>query len=469
MFISLGYLSLQMIIPLLIPVLYSIRHYLLEEFDKNLKGRNNEEKHQSVFLNTFLISISYSINCFLLIIEYKKTKSTRKKIIEKEFDNQLLIEKIKIEKKQKKYKLLCLILLSLFNFVNLLSYDIINIFKPSDYNKNFFYTLSIPIFFIITAFMSYLFLNYNIYIHQKLSMLISPLLSLSLLIILILFKSEQKNKSMYSILFLIECLGLRSLRYILDVLGKLLMDKMFITHVKLMVYLGIFGIIFSLIVNSLSYLVNLNFIENPDFNDYFIIKKNSSKRFKNIFDNWGYFDKINRLLLIGNIIIWFGENYIKWFCIYTFSPNHYAVYASINPIIIIFIELVVKQFNLKYLFLYIFSLIALCGIFLCGLIFNEILILRFCNLDQFTKVEINKRQKKETQISMVRYNNSNNNNNENPDNSFDTDNMSDKNDDRMSDKIGDRLSNKTGYRMSNKKSGKSVRYSANSMKSEESS
>ena len=116
-----------------------------------------------------------------------------------------------------------------------------------------------------------------------------------------------------------------------------------------------------------------------------------------------------------------------------------------------------------------FSLIALCGIFLCGLIFNEILILRFCNLDQFTKVEINKRQKKETQISMVRYNNSNNNNNENPDNSFDTDNMSDKNDDRMSDKIGDRLSNKTGYRMSNKKSGKSVRYSANSMKSEESS
>ena len=70
---------------------------------------------------------------------------------------------------------------------------------------------------------------------------------------------------------------------------------------------------------------------------------------------------------------------------------------------------------------------------------------------------------------MVRYNNSNNNNNENPDNSFDTDNMSDKNDDRMSDKIGDRLSNKTGYRMSNKKSGKSVRYSANSMKSEESS
>ena len=293
---------------------------------------------------------------------------------------------------------------------------------------------------------------------------------------------------MYSILFLIECLGLRSLRYILDVLGKLLMDKMFITHVKLMVYLGIFGILFSLIpphlnadpilihlnfsiliVNSLSYFVNLNFIENPDFNDYFIIKKNSSKRFKNIFDNWGYFDKINRLLLIGNIIIWFGENYIKWFCIYTFSPNHYAVYASINPIIIIFIELVVKQFNIKYLFLYIFSLIALCGIFLCGLIFNEILILRFCNLDQFTKVEINKRQKKETQISMVRYNNSNNNNNENPDNSFDTDNMSDKNDDRMSDKFGDRLSNKTGYKMSNKKSGKSVRYSANSMKSEESS
>ena len=422
MFISLGYLSLKMIIPLLIPFLYSIRHYLLEEFDKNLRNLNNE-KMQSIFINTFIISISYSINIFLYFIEYKKTKSSRKKIQEKEFDNQLLIQRLKIEKKQKYYKLLFLILLSLFNFFNLLLYDFINIFKPSDYNKNFFYAVSIPAFFIITAFLSYLLLNYHIYLHQKVSMLISPLFSISLLVIIIVLKPEKKNSSLYSILFLIEILEMRSLRYILDVLGKLLMDKMYVTPINLMAYFGFFGIIFSLIFNSISFLINMNIIENPDLNEYFIIQ-NNKKRFKTIFDKWGHFGRKNYLLLIGNIILFFGENYIKWFCIYAFSPNHYTIYSSINTIIILFIELVVKNFEIKNILLTIFSIVALCGIFICGLIFNEIIILRICNLDQNTNVEINKRQKEETAISMVKMNNGNSivtTNTEIPDNSFDTD------------------------------------------------
>ena len=424
MFISLGYLSLKMIIPLLIPVFYSIRHYLLEEFDKNLKENKNDEKRQSVFINPFIISISYSLNIILLFIEYKQTKSSKKSIQEKEFDNQLLIEKIKMDKKQRKRKFRYLILLSFFNFFNLLAYDIINIFKPSDYYKNFFYILSIPFFFIITAFMSFIFLNYHIYRHQKLSMIISPILSLSLLFILVALNDGEKknNKSPEAILFLIECLGLRSLRYILDVLGKLFMDKMFVSQIKLMTYLGIFGIIFSLIANLLSFFVNWNFVKNPDLNDYFIITTNK-KRLKNIFDDWGDFGDYNWLLFIANIILWFAENYIKWFCIYSFSPNHYTVYASINSIIIIFIEIVVKHFNLKKIMIKIFSLIALCGIFICGLIFNEIIIIRICDLDKYTNVEINNRQKKETNISMVKYNE---NNSEYPDNSFDSDNLSDK-------------------------------------------
>jgi hypothetical protein len=424
MFISLGYLSLKMIIPLLIPVFYSIRHYLLEEFDKNLKENHNEEKRQSVFINTFIISISYSLNIILLFIEYHQTKSTKKSIQEKEFDNQLLIEKIKIEKKQAKNKIKYLILLSLFNFFNLLIYDIINIFKPSDYYKNFFYILSIPFFFIITAFMSLIFLNYHIYRHQKLSMIISPILSLSLLLILVILKNEKEkdNKSPEAILFLIEILGLRSLRYILNVLGKLFMEKMFVSHIRLMTYFGICGIIFSLISSFLSIFVSWNFIKNPDLNDYFIIS-NNKKRLKNIFDDWGDLGDLNWLLFIGNILLWFGENYIKWFCIYSFSPNHYSVYASINSIIIIFIEIVIKKNDFGKFFIKIFSLIALCGIFVCGLIFNEIIIIRICDLDKSTNVEINKRQKKETEISMVKCDEYNN---EYPDNSFDSDNLSDK-------------------------------------------
>ena len=102
MFISLGYLSTKMIIPLLIPVLYFSRHSLLDLFDDEIDSTSG--KHQSIFLNTFIVSFSYSLNIFLLIIEYKSTRSSRQKKQEKEFDNQLIIEKIKLEKKQKKYR-----------------------------------------------------------------------------------------------------------------------------------------------------------------------------------------------------------------------------------------------------------------------------------------------------------------------------------------------------------------------------
>ena len=145
------------------------------------------------------------------------------------------------------------------------------------------------------------------------------------------------------------------------------MDKMFVSQIRLMTYFGMFGMLFSLITNLLSFLINWTFIKNPDLNDYFIITSNR-KRLKNIFDDWGDFSgDLNWLLFIGNIILWFGENYIKWFCIYSFSQNHYTVYASINSIIIIFIEIVVKNFYKINIFIKIFSLVALCGIFILDL------------------------------------------------------------------------------------------------------
>ena len=418
MFISLGYLSKKMLIPLLIPVLYNIRHYLLELFDKEIDNTDNE-KHQPIFLNTFIVSISYSLNIILLFIEYKTTQSGKANMQEKEFDNQLIIEKLKQEKVQKNYRAIFLILLPLFNFFNYLSYDIVGIFKPTDYNKIYFYPVSIPFLFIITAFMSFLFLNYKFYLHQKATMIITPILSLFLLLFLIIKneETEQKNKSLTSILFLIECLGLRSLRYILYVFGKLFMEKMFVSHIKLMTFLGIFGVLFSLIVNCFSYLLKMNSLENPDLNDYFIIK-DGYKRLENIFDIFGKMDKYNFLIFIGIIILWFAENYIVWFCIYTFSPNHYTIYASINSLSALLQELIK---NFKW-YLGIPSILALCGIFISGLIFNEIIIIRIFKMEINTNVEINRRQKEETQISMIKFSDSkSDHNNEFPENSFDSD------------------------------------------------
>jgi hypothetical protein len=250
-------------------------------------------------------------------------------------------------------------------------------------------------------------------------MIITPILSLFLLLFLIIEneETEQKNKSLTSILFLIECLGLRSLRYILYVFGKLFMEKMFVSHIKLMTFLGIFGVLFSLIVNCFSYLLKMNSLENPDYNDYFIIK-DGYKRLENIFDIFGKLDGPNFLILIGIIILWFAENYIVWFCIYTFSPNHYTIYASINSLSALLQELIK---NFKW-YLGIPSILALCGIFISGLIFNEIIIIRIFKMEINTNVEINRRQKEETQISMIKFSDSkSDHNNEFPENSFDSD------------------------------------------------
>ena len=98
------------------------------------------------------------------------------------------------------------------------------------------------------------------------------------------------------------------------------------------------------------------------------------------------------------------------------------VYASINSIIVLFIELI----KLSNLYITIFSLVALCAIFICGLIFNEIIIVRLWELDKNTNVEIDKRQKEETKLSMIKINDNNSNGGEFPENSFDSDILSDK-------------------------------------------
>ena len=110
------------------------------------------------------------------------------------------------------------------------------------------------------------------------------------------------------------------------------------------------------------------------------------------------------MLLIATIILWFAENNVIWFSIYAFSPNHYTVYASINTIIVLFIDVVIDLFDYHNIIIYIFYTISLLGIFICGLIFNEIILVRLWGLDKNTIVEINKRQKLETEKTVARMN-----------------------------------------------------------------
>ena len=396
--ISFGYLSKKMLIPLLIPILYSIRHYTLDEFDQKLKDENSEEKKQSVFINTLLLCITYSLDFFLLIYVNWKSKSKYKMTQENKFNNQLIIEREKMEKRQKKNTILYLILLSFFNYLIFFIYDIFGMFKPSGYNKNYFYALSIPVYLIITALFSFIFLGYKFYRHQKLAMIVSPILGLSLLFIIGAYSEDDNIDGSY-ILFIIECLILRSSRFIIVVFGKVIMEKMFVNQFKLMTYLGLFGVLFIIISSGISYLITFNIKEIKS--DYLMTMDNGSFRLKNIFDSWGNFSTTNTIILIITLVVWSIENNLIWFSIYEFSPNHYTVYASITTIFILFFDIYKKG---KSYIILISSIFALCSIFICGLIFNEIIIIGMCKMDKNTNVEINRRQKEETESSIIRFN-----------------------------------------------------------------
>ena len=121
MFITIGKLKKKMLISLLIPIFYIIRHVLLEKIEGN---KNN------IFINTFIFSVSSSINVIPLIIEYNSIKSKNRLIIENIFNNQLLIEKRKLEKNTTKKRILYLILISIINFLNYQLYDFIKVYNP---------------------------------------------------------------------------------------------------------------------------------------------------------------------------------------------------------------------------------------------------------------------------------------------------------------------------------------------------
>ena len=358
MFISFGHVSKKMLIPLFIPLIYLIRHYILENVN-----------NKSAFMNTTIASLSYSFNILPFIIESHLIKSKKKEKQETTFDNLLLIEKKKIEIKKRVKQLIFLLLISLYNYFNFQVYDIAQIFQPKDYKHYYFYSISITVFFLSVALMSFLLLNNKIYKHQKISMLISLILSILMFTVFI----KESGFHFDIIIYLIICLILRNLRFILMVFGKLYMEKLYVTQFKLLSFFGIVGLFFSIFAN---------------FIDFSKITGNDSM--KNIFCYWNV---TNKKLFFFSIIFWFFENNLIWFCISFFSPNHYLIFRNISSILVILYDLASEKGIFDYKT--IISFFALIGIFICGLIFNEIIIIRIFKLEKDTAEELYKRQKEE--------------------------------------------------------------------------
>ena len=161
-------------------------------------------------------------------------------------------------------------------------------------------------------------------------------------------------------------------------------------------YFGIFGIFFSLISNFISYFIKFNDFEYKD-----VFK---GKRLRNFFE---CFPKTNLFCFFGSILFWFIENNLIWYCISSLSPNHYIIYRNISSTFIIMIKLILDGEKIHII---IISFVSLIGIFICGLIFNEIIIIRICQLEKYTIIELDKRQKEELEYNEIESGDENNKN-----------------------------------------------------------
>ena len=165
---------------------------------------------------------------------------------------------------------------------------------------------------------------------------------------------------------------------------------------------GIIGIFLSILIQIISYYsIKCDDSQNVLFSDNYgpYCYKNNLKTMMENFK----FRKFDVPFSIAVILSTFIETWLIWFLIFNFSVNHFS---AIHPIPLLFYFIISKIYdnnnknnnNTNIDFKKIDNIMFIFGgviIILMTFIFNEIIILKFCNFDKNTNVEINKRAVKE--------------------------------------------------------------------------
>ena len=326
---------------LLFPFLHPIFCYTKFKFEKIIFGELNELYFIKVLI--ILISIHFSL-LFQIIFEIIS-------IIRRKRKNLVVFKSI--EKKQKmfnEYSIFNYKVILLNLFVIILQYTIfaIKLFK----NSNYLYLGRFNLMFSI-ALWSYFILKINIYNHQIISMIIINLGTIFFLLINIFINNEKLNLlySIYYFLFIfIYCLNV--------VIKKLILEKYYISPFLLLFVEGIFGLIIDLIIVFIFY--HYNFFSMDDF--FLIIKKD------NIFSLSIYILSQGMTQMFITITIFY------------FNPTM----TGVSDYLSVFFEEILFKFQW-------YNIIGYFLIIIGCFIYNELIILTFCNLQENTKKYLEKR------------------------------------------------------------------------------
>ena len=384
MWIELSEFNLKLFIPLIFPVFKRI-----QDLTKKLYIKKGYDDH--TLFKTFRYYLCHILAFVPLLIVYFRTKKAENDLIEIKEENTEKLESVKTlthndtlfktntiadlkvantrKKRMKSYIFLGgLCILSLFCY----------------YYRYFFekysareFKQSMGIFFDIGGYivLSMLILKQKLYFHNFVSMGIIAVL-LIVLFIMTTVCIEDKNSIWKSFIYYLFYI----LLFILyDVLKKKYMNMFFNTPYFMMLVIGIFGCVFVLIYDFIAFLIDNN-------------KEEVAKGFRENINDAG-----KAFALILDLIIHFIWNLGLWLTIYYLTPCHIFMSEYISEYIY-YIQDVNNPPNPKFYKTHnvvIFSIFAFIN-FCCCLVFNEVVILNFFNLDYNTKKRIQERQRHES-------------------------------------------------------------------------
>ena len=384
MWIELSEFNLKLFLPLIFPVFKRI-----QDLTKKLYIKKGYDDH--TLFKTFRYYLCHILAFVPLLIVYFRTKKAENDLIEIKEENTEKLESVKTlthndtlfktntiadlkvantrKKRMKSYIFLGgLCILSLFCY----------------YYRYFFekysareFKQSMGIFFDIGGYivLSMLILKQKLYFHNFVSMGIIAVL-LIVLFIMTTVCIEDKNSIWKSFIYYLFYIILFILY---DVLKKKYMNMFFNTPYFMMLVIGIFGCVFVLIYDFIAFLIDNN-------------KEEVAKGFRENINDAG-----KAFALILDLIIHFIWNLGLWLTIYYLTPCHIFMSEYISEYIY-YIQDVNNPPNPKFYKTHnvvIFSIFAFIN-FCCCLVFNEVVILNFFNLDYNTKKRIQERQRHES-------------------------------------------------------------------------
>ena len=392
MLIELGTINYKIIIPMIYPFLYQVRRIIHQndekpfyEFFTNYCGYlfsgiiyliilNRMKKKESLLTTQQLLrtdsfveltNVSESDDSSKAPIDFKRTVHFSYTF---RVHNQIKVEKDKITSRKNRKKYLFILLLTSIYLIPMF----LDSYCSSNKNINFKTSSSVSLFFCIIAYvtLSRIILGHKVYRHQIFSLIIIITCNIVSIILILIGEDDNSNMAVNFVLMAI----ILSLYAVYNTLEKSYFNTYMDSPYHLMFVVGAYSLIFIVLYEAITCFAASY---NEDFNGivYQIISN---------FEN----TKLYPLMFIADVLsafLWVGGIHLT---VYFFTPCHFIISESISQIIstLIWSTLGDRSIAIKAIIYILFAIIIFAS-----LIYNEIIILNFCNFNSDTKKNIEKR------------------------------------------------------------------------------